>query len=327
MRSRIFAALLGLGVGVTSWASMAQTYPSKVITMIVAFSAGGPTDVVARITAQALTERLGQNVVIANLVGAGGVVGTEAAARARPDGYTLYLGVNSMAIFPNVRPPNSPLNFSPERDFVPIGGIAESAHVVVAHKSVGVRSIAELVALAKQKPGVLTYGSAGVGGTSHLPIALFAHAAGIDMLHIPYRGAAQALQDTIIGTVSLSAPGYTGALNDPIKEGTLVPLAVTSAQRLPFLPDVPTLSESGYPDMAFPIWYGVFAPTGTPQPIVDRLSAELKEVAKEPEFIKKMYAQGNHAAYVPPEILAKTLSDGTRSLGERLKTSGINVVE
>jgi tripartite-type tricarboxylate transporter receptor subunit TctC len=166
-----------------------------------------------------------------------------------------------------------------------------------------------------------------VGGTTHLPVALFAHAAGIDLLHVPYKGAAQALQDTIQGTVALSAPGYSAALNDPIKEGTIIPLAVTSAQRLPFLPEVPTLVESGYPDMAFPIWYALFAPTGTPQPIIDRVSAALKELTMEPEFIKKMYAQGNHAAYVPPEALAKRLSEGTRSLGERLKASGINVVE
>ena len=320
-------ALLGAIVGLVGWSAQAQTFPSRTITVIVPYSAGGPTDAAARLMAQRLSERVGQAVVIQQILGAGGIVGTEVASRARPDGYTLYFGVNSMAIFPSVRPGNAPLTFDPT-DFVPVGGVAESAHVLVANKAAGIHSVAELVALAKKKPDALSYGSAGVGGTTHLPLALFANEAGIKLLHVPYKGAAPAMQDTMAGMVSMSTPGYSAALNDPIKDGVLIPLAVTSAKRLPFLPNVPTLAEaSGYPDMVFPIWYALFAPKGTPPNVVAKLSGELKAMAQEPDYAKKMYAQGNVAAYVPPDQLGKILKDDIKRLGDRIKASGINFQE
>lgn len=324
--SRILNCVLGLTLGALSNVGQAQNYPTRPIQVIVPVSAGGPTDTVARIMAQRLGDRLGQGVVVQNILGAGGIVGTEQAFRAKPDGYTLYMGVNSMAIYPNVRPANSPLPFV-VTDFVPIGGVAESAHVLVAAKSAGIKSIADMVATAKKNPDALSYGSAGIGGTTHLPVALFAHHAGIKILHIPYKGAAPAMMDTIAGRVTLSGPGYSGALDEPIKNGTLIPLAVTSAKRLPFLPDVPTIAESGYPDMVFPIWYALFAPKGTPSDVVARLSTELKAMASEPEYAKKMYIQGNIAGYVEPAQMGKNLADDIRKLGERIKASGIDFKE
>jgi tripartite-type tricarboxylate transporter receptor subunit TctC len=319
---RIFAAL---ALSIPAWAA-AQSYPNRTIEIIVPVSAGGPTDTVARVMAQRLTERLGQAVVVKNILGAGGVVGTEQAFRAKPDGYTLYMGVNSMAIYPNVRPPNNPLPFN-VTDFTPIGGVADSAHVMVVSKASGVRSVSDLVALAKKSPDAVSYGSAGVGGTTHLPPALFAHQAGIKVLHVPYKGAAPALMDTIAGRVTLSAPGYSGALDEPIKSGQLIPIAVTSSKRLPFLPDVPTLAEQGYPDLVFPIWYALFGPKGLPSDVVQKLSTELQAMAQEVEYAKKLYLQGNVANYIAPAALGKILVDDTRRLGERIRASGLSFAE
>jgi hypothetical protein len=319
---RIFAAL---ALSIPAWAA-AQSYPNRTIEIIVPVSAGGPTDTVARVMAQRLTERLGQAVVVKNILGAGGVVGTEQAFRAKPDGYTLYMGVNSMAIYPNVRPPNNPLPFN-VTDFTPIGGVADSAHVMVVSKASGVRSVSDLVALAKKRPDAVSYGSAGVGGTTHLPPALFAHQAGIKVLHVPYKGAAPALMDTIAGRVTLSAPGYSGALDEPIKSGQLIPIAVTSSKRLPFLPDVPTLAEQGYPDLVFPIWYALFGPKGLPNDVVQKLSTELQAMAQEAEYTKKLYLQGNVANYIAPAALGKILVDDTRRLGERIRASGLSFAE
>lgn len=318
--------LLGAALAALPAFASAQGYPNRPIQIIVPVSAGGPTDTVARLVAQRLGERIGQSVIVQNILGAGGVVGTEQAFRAKADGYTLYLGVNSMAIYPNVRPANSPLPFN-VTEFVPIGGIAESAHVLVANKASGIRSVADLVAAARKNPEAISYGSAGVGGTTHLPPALFAHRAGIKMLHVPYKGAAPAVLDTIAGRVTLSAPGYSGALDEPIRTGQLFPIAVTSAKRLPFLPDVPTLVEAGYPDIVFPIWYALFGPKGTPSEVVQKLSVELQAMAQEPEYAKKMYQQGNIANYVAPDALGKILADDTRRLGERIRASGINFQE
>lgn len=319
-------AIVGSALALAAWGVHAQAYPSRPIQLIVPYAPGGPTDVVGRIVADRLTERLGQSVVVQNIGGAGGVVGTDTAARAKPDGYTLYFGVNSLAIFPHIRPVGSPLPFN-ANDFVPIGGVAESAHVVVTSPSSGIHSIAEMVALAKQKPDGVSYGSSGVGGTTHLPLALFAHQAGIKLLHVPYKGAAPAMLDTMAGRVSVSAPGYTDSITQAVKAGKLVPLAVTSAKRLPFMPDVPTLVESGYPDMIFPIWYGLFGPKGTPPEVVARLSAELQAMAQEAEYAKKLYAQGNVAAYLPPAQLGQRLGDDIKRLGERIKASGLTFEE
>jgi tripartite-type tricarboxylate transporter receptor subunit TctC len=320
-------AILGAALGLTMMGAQAQGYPNKPIQLIVPYTAGGPTDVAARLMAQRLGERLGQSVVVQTILGAGGIIGSEVASRAKPDGYTLYFGVNSMAIFPHVRPPSNPLPFNPN-DFVPIGGVAESAHVLLASKNSGFHTVPEMVAAAKKNPEGVSYGSAGVGGTTHLPLALFAHRAGIKLLHVPYKGAAPALQDTIAGRVSMSTPGYSGAITEAVKAGSVVPLAVTSAKRLPFMPDVPTLAEaSGYPDMVFPIWYGVFGPKGTPPDVVNRISAELKAMADEPEYAKKLAIQGNVASYLPPAQLGKLLSDDIKRLGEKIKASGITFEE
>ena len=298
-------------------AAQAQNYPQSPIKIIVPYSAGGPTDVAARIFAERLAEKIGQPVIIQNLLGGGGLVGTEAAARANPDGYTLYFGANSMAIFPFVKPAETSITFKAS-DFVAIGGIATSAHVLLASKNSGITSISDLVQKAKTATEAVSYGSAGAGGSTHLPLAFFEKDAGIKLLHVPYKGAAPAFVDLLASRIDLSTPGYSAALNEPIQSGKVTPLAVTSSKRLPFLPNVPTWAEQGYPTMVFPIWYALFGPKGTPQSVVDRLSKEMKAISEEPDYVKKLAAQGNVAEFVPPKELDQLLTRQTVEMGQRI---------
>ena len=321
-RRLVLSALAAMTIGPAA----AQNYPSRPIQLIVPYAVGGPTDVAARVMAQRLGERLGQTVVVQSMPGAGGVIGTDFVNRAKPDGYTVLFAVNSMAIFPFTRSAANPLPFDPN-EFAPVGGVAESAHVIVAGKSAGIRSVADLVAAAKKSPNTVSFGSAGVGGTSHLPLAMFSERAGIKLLHVPYKGAAPAMMDTIAGVVSVAGPGYSASVKESIDAGSLVGLAVTSAKRLPFLPNIPTLAESGYPDMVFPIWYGLFLPKGTPAAIVQKLNAELKEMSQEPTYQKQLYAQGNVVWQTTPEQLGRQLKDDIAKLGERLKAAGMNLQE
>lgn len=324
-RRTLIVALAGGALAPMAFSAKAQGWPTRSIQIVVPFAAGGLTDIVARVLAQGLTASLGQSVIVMNMPGGGGgIVGTEYVVRAQPDGYTLYLGANSMATYPHVRPASSPLKFSVEHDLVPIAGVSASAHVFVVHKSVGAKTLAELVELARRKPGELNYASAGVGSTTHLPPALFAHEMGLQMTHVPYRGAAPALQDTLAGRTSLFAIGYSRVIDQPVKDGTLIPLAVTSAQRLAFLPDVPTFVELGYSDMVFPIWLALFAPRGTPNDIIRRLTAECEKLTRDPEFQKALYAQGSPASFIPPDRLSQTLSQDVKRLGERMRATGIN---
>ena len=320
-------AVLALVAGSLGGFASAQPYPNHAITFITPFAAGGPTDVIARVTAKRLSERLGQPVVVQNVLGGGGVIGTEQAANAKPDGYTLYLAVNSLAIYPSVRAPANPLPFDPVKSFKAIGGIATSAHVIVVGPQLGVKTLAELVDMARKNPEKISFGSAGVGGTTHLPMAFLAHTAGVQMLHVPYKGAAPAVTDTMAGRVSVASPGYSGTLHSQIQEGKLIPLAVTSAKRLPFLPNVPTLAENGYPDLVFPIWYALFAPRDTPDAIVNRLSTELQAMSKEPEFVDMLYRQGNIAEFQTPAEVTAMVARDVKSISDRIKAAKLDVIE
>ncbi len=298
-------------------ASQAQNYPQNPIKIIVPYSAGGPTDAAARIFAERLAEKLRQPVIIQTLLGGGGLVGTEVAARAAPDGYTLYFGANSMAIYPFVKPAESSINFQ-ATDFAAIGGIATSAHVLLASKNSGITSMSDLVQKAKTANEAVSYGSAGAGGSTHLPLAFFEKDAGIKLLHVPYKGAAPAFVDLLASRIDLSTPGYSAALNEPIQSGKVIALAVTSDKRLPFLANVPTWAESGYPNMVFPIWYALFGPKGTPPFVVERLSQEMKAMSAEPDYVKKLAAQGNVAEFVPPKELDELLARQTVEMGKRI---------
>jgi tripartite-type tricarboxylate transporter receptor subunit TctC len=303
--------------GLLATASQAQNYPQNPIKIIVPYSAGGPTDAAARIFAERLADKLRQPVIIQTLLGGGGLVGTEVAARAAPDGYTLYFGANSMAIYPFVKPADSSITFN-ATDFAAIGGIATSAHVLLASKNSGITSMSDLVQKAKTASEAVSYGSAGAGGSTHLPLAFFEKDAEIKLLHVPYKGAAPAFVDLLASRIDLSTPGYSAALNEPIQSGKVIALAVTSDKRLPFLANVPTWAESGYPNMVFPIWYALFGPKGTPPFVIERLSQEMKAMSADPDYVKKLAAQGNVAEFVSPKELDELLARQTVEMGKRI---------
>jgi tripartite-type tricarboxylate transporter receptor subunit TctC len=249
----------------------AQAYPSKAITVIVPFATGGSTDIVARIVGQELTTSLGKPVLVDNRTGGGGVVGWSAAARAAPDGYTLLAQELSFAIAAGLIP-NLP--FDARKSFAPITVAVSVPHVLVVNPSVKANNVRELVALAKANPGKLFYGSGGNGTNTHLGSELFKNLEGVDLVHVPYKGAGAVLQDLLGGQVQMLVSSLTTVLPH-IKAGKLRALVVTSDRRAPTLPDVPSAPEAGLPRMVMLFWVGFAAPAGTPQAIVDRLNREI----------------------------------------------------
>jgi tripartite-type tricarboxylate transporter receptor subunit TctC len=255
-------------------------YPSHPVRMIVPFAVGGASDTTARIVAARLSERLKQQVVVDNRTGAGGIIGTDAAAKSAPDGYTLLLGsASEIVMLPAVTPK---LPFDPARDFAPIALVSDIALVLAAHPSLPAQNVQELIALAKAKPGTINYGSAGIGATSHLAMAMFTAMSGTRMVHVPYKGSAPATADLVAGHLQVGTPTLPAAL-PYMKGGQLRVLAVTSARRWPTLPNVPTLAESGLPDYEMTLWTGLMAPAGTPPDIVAQLHRETVQVLTIPE--------------------------------------------
>jgi tripartite-type tricarboxylate transporter receptor subunit TctC len=250
----------------------AQSYPDRLIRIIVPQGPGGPTDLLARVAAQRLQATLHQNVIIENRGGAGGVIAAKAAGSADPDGYTLFMGNTSVLVLVPIlsRAPT----YDPAKLFTPVARLAESYQVLVVHPSLPVKTVAELVAYAKANPGKLNYASAGIGNTIHLAGELFNHSAGIKLVHVPYNSGAEATTAVLGGQVQMTFVNITG-LPPLMADGKLRPLAVTSPKRLPLLPDVPTMIESGYPDFVVRAFFGLVAPAGTPGAIVDKLNATI----------------------------------------------------
>ncbi|HEY6511759.1 MAG TPA: tripartite tricarboxylate transporter substrate binding protein [Burkholderiaceae bacterium] len=259
--------------------SQAQDFPSRPIRIIVPFSPGGAVDGPTRVVAQELTKRLGQQVVVDNRPGAGATIGSEAVARSAPDGYTLLLASQTNAISATLY---SKLSFHPIDDFAPISLIGREPGVVVVHPSLPVKTVQELIELARSQPGQLDFASSGNGSGQHLFAAQLFSMADVKLNHVPYRGSGQATTDLIGGVVKVSVPGLAGMLPH-IKAGKLRALAITGAQRSPQLPDVPTLAESGYPGYSAYVWLGLLAPKGTPAAIIDLLNREVLAALGTPE--------------------------------------------
>ena len=266
-----FTALLVTGLACV-FSAQAQDYPNRPIKIIVPFSPGGAVDGPTRAVAQELGKRLKQTVIIDNKPGAGATIGSELVAKAAPDGYTLLLASQTNAISASLY---SKLSFNPIDDFVGISLLGREPGVLVVHPSLPVKSVAELVAYAKERPGVVNYASSGNGSGQHLFAAMFASMAGINIVHVPYRGSGQATTDLLGGTVPMSIPGTAGMVGH-IKAGKLRPLATTGVTRSPQLPEVPTLAESGLAGYSAYVWMGLLAPKGTPAAIIERLHRELK---------------------------------------------------
>lgn len=295
-RSGLFvAAVLVASLGGSVLAQ--DAYPMKPIRIVVPFSPGGAVDGPTRAIAQQLSKQLKQQVIVENKPGAGATIGSEAVARSAPDGYTLLLASATNTIQSSLYPK---LSFNPIDDFVGISLLGREPGVLVVIPSLPVKTVAELVALAKSKPGDLYYASSGNGTGQHLFMAQFATMAGIKLVHVPYKGSGQATTDLLAGQVSLSMPGTAGMVGH-IKNGKLRALAVTGATRSPQLPDVPTLKEAGYPDyVPAYVWMGLLAPKGTPDAIVQRLNAELKIALKTPEVRDFMARTGIEAVGSTP---------------------------
>lgn len=280
----------------THWAAMiltallpasagAQQYPAKVIRVIVGFPPGGGTDIVARLVGQKLSEAWGQQVLVDNRPGATGMIGAGVVAKAGPDGHTLLIAhVNSQAIAPSIVA--QPL-YDPLRDFVYIAYLGYSPNVLVVHPSTPAKSLKELVALAKARPGELTYASPGVGSTNHLAGEMLRVEAGINLLHVPYKGSAPAIIDLLGGQVVMNFDTVSSTIAY-IKSGRMRPLAMTTAKRDPLLPNVPTVRESGYKDFEVTNWYGVAAPAGTSRDIVMKLNTEINRILQLPDIVAKL---------------------------------------
>jgi tripartite-type tricarboxylate transporter receptor subunit TctC len=300
MRTRKFALAVVLALA-AGGAALADDYPSHPIRLIVPFAAGGAADSVARIVGKRVGDALGQTVVVEDRGGGGGIIGTEIVRNSDADGYTLLLGQSGpISINPGIYPK---LPYDSEKDFAPISMTTAYPYILVVNPSLGVKTVAELVALARSKPGQLNYGTAGVGASNHLLTELFDGKAGIKMTHIPYRGTSLAVADLISGQVQVVFADPVSALAQ-VRAVTLTALAVTSKDRSPVAPDLPTIAESGYPGFDAIAWHGILAPAGTPPAIIDRLHAEIVRALKDPETIKLIEAQAIQVVGNTPQDFA-----------------------
>lgn len=299
-------AILGGALGVAAvlpGRASAQSYPARPVRMIVPFPPGGPVDTTARAIAPNLSNALGQPVIVENRAGAGGIVGAEIASKAPADGYTVFVCAIHHAVLPGLR---SSLPYDVEKDFAPVTSAANYPVILVAHPTVPVRNVAELITYAKQNPGRLAYGSSGNGGGTHLAGELFASMAGVDLLHVPYKGSAPAMADLVGGQVQLMFADGTSALPQ-IRGGRVRALGIASPKRSPLLPDLPTIAESGVPGYEAYSWAGILVPSGTPADTVARLNAEIVKVLNTPEVRQRMIDAGSEAAPSTQEQFARML--------------------
>jgi tripartite-type tricarboxylate transporter receptor subunit TctC len=317
----LFAAALAVALAtLAATPAAAQSYPAKPIKIIVSLAPGGLADILARAAAQHLGDVGKQSVVVENRTGAGGVIGADAAAKSPPDGYTLYVGLHSTnAILPFL---NSKLPYDPAKDFVPVIHIATFPNVLVVNAAVPAKSVSELVAYIKANPGRVSYASQGNGSSGHMAGEQFKQVAGVDIIHVPYRGAAPAAQDLISGQVQMMFDSITLQMAQ-LSAGTVRALAVTSAQRVAAIPDVPTMSEAGFADVQGGAWFGLFAPTGTPREAIDWLNRETRKAFAASEVRERMLGQGALLPLGSPEDFGAFVAAERNRWGEVIRRGGI----
>ncbi len=295
-----------------------QEFPSKPIRMIVPYPPGGGTDTAARPIAQKMTESLGQAVIVDNRPGASEVIGTEAAARAAPDGYTLLLTTNAFAINPSLQPK---LPYDPARDFTPVSPLVTTPFMLVANPRLAVKSVVELVKLAKAQPGKLNFASLGNGTPHHLAMEWLKLLAGVDIVAVPYKGVGPGLAAVMAGEVELMFTGLTAGLVQ-VNGGKVRALAVSTARRAPAAPDVPTIAEAGYPEYEALAWYGILAPAGTPAPVISRLNAEFAKALNAPDIRERFAKIGVDPAPGSPADLLAMIRKETELWARVIKATG-----
>jgi|SRR5271155_5433688 len=322
-RLRVLAfagALAGAGLAVGPLA--AEDYPTRPITDIVASTPGGGTDIISRIVGAQLSKQLGQPFVVENLPGAGSLTGTVAAAKAAPDGYTLQTGLTaSMAVNPSLF---AHLPYDPISDFEPVGMLAEFPFVLVVSKNFPAHSVKELIAMAKAKPGEINYASAGNGTGQHLSMELFKLMTGINLTHVPYRGAQPAYADVISGQVPVFFDNLASGLGQ-IRGGNVHALAITGKERSPLLPDVPTVEEAGVPGYVNYVWFGLWAPKRTPQPIIDKLHAEVKKALADPTVRARIVADAGEPMDMPLADIEPFVKAQIAKWADVVKRAGVTV--
>ena len=301
-----FATLVAASVpAIAQKSGSAADYPTRPVRMIVPFAPGGGTDIIGRLVAEQLGQAWGQTVVVDNRGGGGGTIGTQHAAKANPDGYTMVLWSLGISYAPALY---SKLPFDPLKDVTPISLVATQPFVYVVIPSLGVNSMKDLIAMAKAKPGQVRYGSGGAGGSSHLGTELLRTMTGIDIVHVPYKGTGPALTAMLSGEIHMQLIGISSVVPH-MKSGRMRALAVSGAKRSAAAPDVPTVAESGVPGYAFDVWYGMLFPAGTPQAIVAKTNAEVNRALKSPALAQRFAGVGVEPAGNTPEEFAKMLRD------------------
>jgi tripartite-type tricarboxylate transporter receptor subunit TctC len=314
--SVLFAALIALPAS-GAWAQAG--YPVKPVRLVVPSSPGGGTDITARIIAPKLAERLGQQVVVENRAGAGTMIGTEVVAKATPDGYTLLMGLSTLAINPAMY---KKVPYDSVRDFAPISQVIAAPNMLVVHPSVPARTVKELIAFARARPGELNYASAGHGTNPHLSMELFLSMTGTRMLHVPYKGLAPGIVDLLAGHVTVATATMLTGLPH-VKSGRLRLLGTTGAKRAAVLPDQPTVAEAGVPGYEASQWYGVLAPAQTPKEIVARLHAEIVRILEMPDMRRKLAADGTDPVGSSPEEFARYIKSELTKWGKVARDAGI----
>lgn len=323
MRAFMLAAALGVsGVAVAQPASTGsgQAYPIKPVRIIVAAAPGGGTDFVSRLMGSKLAEALGQQVFVENRPGAGSTIGYEYGVKAAPDGYTLTMITGSYSINPSLYP----IKFDPLKDFTPIIWVARGPYVIVVHPSLPVRTTRELIALAKARPGEVTYGTSGQGAIVHLTTELFLYMAGVKMTHVPYKGGGPAMTDLLAGQIQLVFATAPVGLPQ-VKAGRLRALAVTTSERVPAEPNIPTVAESGVPGYEVTNWHGLIGPKGLPRPVVERLNGEMTKVIRQKEMEERLRSDGLSPAGGTPDQLYEQIRKEIDQWRQVIARAGIRI--
>jgi tripartite-type tricarboxylate transporter receptor subunit TctC len=321
-----FVRLFGVALCLLSPAFLAaqEAYPNRPINMVVTFAPGGSSDVLARAAAAALSSGLGQQMVVDNRPGAGGHIGAAVVAHAVPDGYTILFGTNgTLGIGPAIY---AKLSYNPERDLAPVGLLHTLPQLLIVNPSVPAKNLLELIDYARRNPGALSFASSGMGAASHLAGELLKQQAKIDIIHIPYKGGGAAVADLLSGRVSMMLETIPNAL-PLVRSGQMRAIGVTTKERSPLAPDIPSLAETGLPDFDISAWTGLFVPAGTPVAIIERLNAETRKIAGEHDYVARIQAMGTDVASSSPAAFGKFVNDDVDRWSAVIRKAGIPQIE